>query len=233
MLKNNKIKDFFDGMFGQKAKDKKLMKQLKKLATRFSKLEEKYDTSKITKKELDEYYTLKEEIKKMAEKFTIDADGKLVPKTQVVEPKEEVQETTKEKTPVTRVKEEVDSKESDEELRQRYEHEQEMLREQAYRMEMQRRHQAAQQQSQRQQPPQHRPQQVQRQYNSLPEDVMVVISVQDMPELNIEIKSQDMATFENEINLAIKQGVVFYFGPYIINANKILLYRYVKVKDEQ
>lgn len=230
MLKKNKIKDFFDGMFGQKAKDKKLMKQLKKLKTRFLQLEEKYDTSKITKKELDEYYKLKEEIKKMAEKFTIDVDGKLVPKSEVVTPKEEVQEQVKEKAAVTRVKEEVDSKETDEELRQRYEHEQEMLREQAYRMEMQRRQQQAQQQQQNQRPPQS---QQRPQPPSLPDAVIAYVSVQDLQELFVRIKTSDIEKFETEINTAIAEGKVFYFGPYVLNASKILMYRYGKVDDLQ
>ncbi len=74
--KGTKLK-FLDKWFGETAKLNKAKTQLKKLKQEHDKLDSKLESSTISKKELDRYYILKEEIIMAAKKFTL-KDGKLV-----------------------------------------------------------------------------------------------------------------------------------------------------------
>ncbi len=71
----------FSSLFGDKAKERKLLKKLKILKKEYDTLDSNLISGKITKKELDRFYELKEEISKMAKKFIL-KDGKLVLNTE-------------------------------------------------------------------------------------------------------------------------------------------------------
>ena len=202
MLKNsNKIKNFLDSFIGEKAKEQNILKKLKKNKKKYLKLKEKYENSTITKKELDKYYTLKEEIIKMAEKFEIGADGSLVLAKRDGE-------SDKQKD----INKKVESVETNKNFSQA---------------------QSQQQPQQPQQPQQNyqQPQQPQQTSEHSEKFYMAYVHIQDMPELGVKIKESSVLNFEEKINKAIREEDVFVFGPYVLNAKKIIMYRYGDVEQ--
>jgi len=75
MAKSN----IFSKIFGREAKKRKLISNLKKQKKEYDKLDKKLINGTINNSELKKYYSLKEEIKKMADKFVF-KNGQLVMK---------------------------------------------------------------------------------------------------------------------------------------------------------
>src|SRR5690554_4315722 len=93
---NNALSKLFSNLFGDAAKQRRELNKMKKYKQQYLKLDVKVSNNTITKKELDMYNNLKEELKKMASKYEIE-DGKLVLKKDSSSPQqvEQVQEPSR------------------------------------------------------------------------------------------------------------------------------------------
>ena len=77
MGKNKLFNGMLSGLFGEKAKAKKIIKKIKGLKKDYVTLDKKLLSGTISQKELKKYYNVKEDIKKMSKKFAI-KDGKIL-----------------------------------------------------------------------------------------------------------------------------------------------------------
>jgi len=250
MVKNK----LFSGLFGEGAKRKKLLSKLKKAKKEYDGLDKKLISGKINKKELDRYYFLKEEINKMAKKFTL-KDGKFVLKTEVEGKKMDnvnTQQPSAEAQQPQETGQQVQPEENQqvEAMRQAEAQRQAQIRaqqeaqyraqQQAQAAQMQEAQRQAQIRAQQEEMQQAQIQQAQMQEAqrraqqqqgaprpvNTPELRTVFISIPDLPELSLGIKEQDVSQFVHDINEAMVKGVPFEFGPAIVNGSKILMYRF-------
>ena len=255
MLKNsNKIKNFLDSFIGEKAKEQNILKKLKKNKKKYLKLKEKYENSTITKKELDKYYTLKEEIIKMAEKFEIGADGSLVlakrdgesdkqkdinKKVESVETNKNFSQAQSQQQPQQpqQPQQNYQQPQQPQQPQQNYQQPQQPQQPQQNYQQPQQNYQQPQQPQQNYQQPQQpqqnyqQPQQPQQTSEHSEKFYMAYVHIQDMPELGVKIKESSVLNFEEKINKAIREEDVFVFGPYVLNAKKIIMYRYGDVEQ--
>ena len=177
-------------------KNKKIISKLKKTKKEYDVLDKKLMNGNISKKELDQYYSLKEEIKKMAKKFVL-KDGKFVLKTN---DKKNIKDKDIENKQDNINKKQAQAKQqlSPEQINQIKAQQQAQLRAQ---------------------------QQAQNNANSSSLKTVYLV-VSDLPEFSLKIKKDDVLEFKASINKAMTEGIPFKFGPAIINGSKILMYRF-------
>ena len=246
MAKNS----FFSRFFGEEAKAKSMLSKLKKMKKEFDILDNKLLSGKISKSELDRYYVLKEEINKMAKKFTL-KDGKFVLKTDqdgekmndtnpntapapapnpAPAPAQPVEQPIPQPQPVDNSAQIAAMQREQEQRAQaqaQAQHEAQMMAQAQAQHEAQMRAQAqAQHEAQmraQQQASLQQPRQAPPQNEGL---ATVYLTVSDLPELSLGIKQADVPVFAQAVNKAMVSGEPFEFGPVVVNGSKILMYRF-------
>ena len=178
-------------------KEKKQLKKFKKNYDEFKKLEKKYEKGDISQKEILQYNNLKKEIEKMAGKYVL-KDGKLQHKDDVK----------------SDGKDDVIGKNINQQPQQAVPQPQQPQQAvpQPQQQEEQRRQQIAQQKEEQQE-------QVSRY-------VVALLKAEEMPEIAVKLLSTDIKDFNETISKARKNKETLHFGPYHINAEKLIIHRF-------
>ena len=239
---------FISNLFN-KNKSKKMLSKLRKMKKEYDILDKQVEIGKISNNDLNKYYTLKEEMNKMAKKFML-KDGKFVLKTEQKEGKTMENENKKDNVQknmaandinnnvnsVEQIKAEQEAQlRAQQQAQLRAQQEAQVRAQQQAQQEAQlspeqinqiRAEQQAQQQAQvrAQQHARHKNNKNQESQHPVLTSVFLVVS--DLPELSLKIKKSDIIEFSKAIETAMIKGIPFAFGPVVVNGRKILMYRF-------